>query len=98
MSGISRTTADHTIIQRWTEARGGQAARVKGTAKHSAGLLRIHFPEASNDDALESIPWDEFFEKFEEKKLAVVYQEATSDGEISRFNKIVSRPLEGPAS
>lgn len=91
MSGISRTTTNHNTIQRWTEARGGRAARVEGTARHSAGLLRIHFPEGSDDDTLVPIEWDDFFEKFEEKELALVYQEATSDGEISRFNKIVSR-------
>ena len=91
MSGISRTTTDHNTIQRWTEARGGQAARVKGTARHSAGLLRIQFPDPSDDDSLVGIEWDDFFEKFEEKKLALVYQEATSNGEISRFNKIISR-------
>ena len=98
MSGISRTTTDHETIKRWTEARGGQAARVKGTAQHSAGLLRIHFPTASDDNTLEQIPWSDFFEKFEEKELAVVYQEATSDGEISRFNKIVSRTAESVSS
>lgn len=91
MSGISRTTTDHDVIKRWTEARGGAPARVKGTARHSAGLLRIWFPEASDADDLETIEWNEFFEKFEEKKLALAYQEATSDGQISRFNKIVSR-------
>jgi len=91
MSGISRTTTDHDVIVRWTEARGGQAARVKGTERHGAGLLRIHFPGASDDDALEAIPWTEFFEKFDEKNLALVYQEATSQGEVSRFNRIVSR-------
>jgi len=76
---------------RWTEARGGSPARVKGTARSGAGLLRIWFPEASDADDLEAIEWDDFFEKFEEKSLALAYQEATSDGEISRFNKIVSR-------
>lgn len=97
MSGISRTTTDHEIIKRWTEARNGHAARVKGTQRHGAGLLRLHFPDGTSDDSLEDITWDAFFEKFEEKLLAVVYQEATSDGEISRFNKIVSRPADATA-
>jgi hypothetical protein len=29
--------------------------------------------------------------KFEEKKLAFLYQEETSSGEVSRFSKFVSR-------
>jgi len=94
MSGISRTTQDHSVIRRWTEAREGRPARVAGTAKHSAGLLRIAFPEHTDDDNLETIPWEDFFEKFDEKNLALAYQETTSDGEISRFNRIVSGPAE----
>jgi hypothetical protein len=91
MSGISRTTQDHRTIQRWTEARGGKPARISGTAKHSAGLLRLAFPDHGDDsDSIELIEWSEFFDKFDEKGLALAYQEATSDGEISRFNKIVA--------
>ncbi len=97
MSGISRTTTDHEVIIRWAEARGGRSARVKGTEVRSAGLLRIQFPEAHSADALEAIPWSDFFEKFEEKQLAFVYQEATSGGEISRFNRIVSRDGSEPS-
>ena len=44
MSGISRTTTEHDTIIRWTEARGGIPARVRGTQEHSAGLLRIQSP------------------------------------------------------
>lgn len=90
MSGISRTTTDHTTIQRWTEARGGSPARVKGTGKDGVGVIRLHF---SDDDAqsLEGITWNDFFEKFEENKLALAYQETTRDGRVSRFNRIVSR-------
>lgn len=91
LSGISRTTTDHETIRHWAEARGGQPARVSGTQEHSAGLLRIQFADAGEDNALEGISWEEFFEKFDEKALAFAYQEATSDGQISRFNRLVSR-------
>lgn len=91
ISGISRTTTDHDVIKRWAEAREGVPARVKGTERHGAGLLRILFPDASDPDALDQISWTDFFQKFEEKSLALAYQEATSEGAISRFNKIVSR-------
>jgi len=34
---------------------------------------------------------DEWFQAFEENKLAFLYQEETKDGEESRFSKLVSR-------
>jgi hypothetical protein len=93
MSSSKRTT-DHTRIRRWAEARDGKPARVQATGQSDeAGLLRIDFPEdhEDEDDDLEEITWDEFFEKFDEKRLAFVYQEKTATGEQSRFNKFVSR-------
>jgi hypothetical protein len=92
MSSSKRTT-DHEKIRRWAEARSGKPARVHGTrTEDDAGLLRIDFPDDHEDDEeLEEITWDEFFEKFDEKRLAFVYQEKTAAGEQSRFNKLVSR-------
>ena len=92
MSSSKRTT-DHDKIRQWAEARAGKPARVQGTGDaDDAGLLRIDFPEENDDDErLEEITWDEFFEKFDEKQLAFVYREKTGTGAQSRFNKLVSR-------
>jgi hypothetical protein len=94
MSRAKRTT-DHATIREWAEARNGKPARVQAPGEpDDAGLLRIDFPEqerAEEDDELEEISWDEFFEKFDEKRLAFVYQENTAAGRPSRFNKLVSR-------
>ena len=93
MSGESKTTTDHETIRRWAEERGGKPVTVRGTAhgREKAGILRIDFPGYSGGDKLEEISWDEFFRKFDESKLAFVYQEETSDGQRSNFNKLVSR-------
>lgn len=93
MAGSNKTTTDHGEIRRWAEERGGKPATVKGTERggEQAGLLRIDFPGVGDDADLEHVSWDEFFEKFEEAGLALVYQEETADGETSRFNKLVSR-------
>lgn len=45
---------------------------------------------SGSEDALKAISWDEFFEIFEDRKLAFLYQDRTSGGE-SRFNKFISR-------
>lgn len=92
MASHSNTTTDHKTIQEWAEQRGGHPATVKGTGGgDEAGVLRIDFPGYSGKDRLEEISWDEFFEKFDDKGLAFLYQDKTAGGEESRFFKLVSR-------
>jgi hypothetical protein len=91
----SKRTTDHEQIRRWVEARNGKPARVHGAGTNDdASLLRIDFPEAhedEDDENLEEISWEEFFESFDKKRLAFLYQERTAAGEPSRFNRFVSR-------
>ena len=90
----AKVTTDHDEIRKWAEARGGRPAAVRRThSKDNIGIIRIEFPDApnANDDALEEISWKEFFEKFEDSKLALLYQEETAKGELSNFNKLVGR-------
>jgi hypothetical protein len=54
-------------------------------------MLRLDFPGYSGADSLEHISWDDFFEKFDERSLALVYQEQTAEGQQSNFNKLISR-------
>ncbi len=86
----SKQTTDHDEIRRWVEERDGRPATVRGTAERGeeAGLLRIKFRD---DEDLEEIEWKEFFDKFDEEKLAFLYQEQTADGDESRFFKFVER-------
>jgi hypothetical protein len=93
MAGESSTTTDHDTIRRWIEQRGGRPATVRGT-EHSgeqAGILRVDFPGRGEDQKLEPLDWDEFFEKFEQSELAFLHQDQTKDGGTSRFFKFVSR-------
>lgn len=92
MAMEGKTTTDHEAIRKWVEQRGGHPARVKGTGDgDDGGLLRINFPDYGGEERLEDISWDEFFEKFEEKHLAFLYQDKTADGKESRFSKLVRR-------
>jgi hypothetical protein len=87
----SDTTTDHDTIRTWAEERGGRPATVKGTESggDDAGILRIDFQDP--DDRLEEISWDDWFEKFEDAKLAFLYQDEKKDGETSTFFKLVKR-------
>jgi hypothetical protein len=89
----SKRTTNHKTIKQWAKERCARPATVKSTeGKHGeAGLLRLDFPGYSGKGSLEEITWEEFFEKFEEANLALVYQEGTAEGKKSNFNKLVSR-------
>lgn len=54
-------------------------------------MLRIDFPGGAGNDRLEEIPWEAWFEKFDENELAFLYQDKKADGEQSTFFKLVSR-------
>jgi hypothetical protein len=83
MSSATRTT-DHHEIRRWAEANNGAPARVRNTGgDKDPGILRLDFDE--QDESLERISWDEWFDWFEKNDLALLHSPD------SRFNKLVSR-------
>ena len=87
----SRTLTDHDAIKDWTQERGGRPAMVAATADEGdgAGVLRLDFGD--DDEGLDQISWETWFETFDSQKLALLVQDETSGGETSRFNKLVSR-------
>jgi hypothetical protein len=89
---LSKSTKDHDEIRRWAESHGAIPSEVSSThTSDEPGILRFQFPKAknSNDSALQEISWDDFFEKFDESDLELVYQEKTASGQKSNFNKLV---------
>jgi hypothetical protein len=65
---------------------------VRGTGGDGdIGMLRLDFPGYSGEDRLQEISWDDWFAKFEERGLALLYQDTTARGEKSNFNKIIAR-------
>lgn len=87
-----RITTDRRTIERWAAERGAKPARVRGTGNDGdPGLIRLDFPGYTGEESLQEITWDEFFQKFDERRLALVYQDKTAAGEPSNFNKLISR-------
>jgi hypothetical protein len=85
---MAETTTDHETIRKWAESKGGKPAAVERTHKDGdVGIIRIMFPDAqqSEHSALVEISWDEFFKEFEERQLALLYEED------NMFSKIVGR-------
>jgi hypothetical protein len=88
----TKATIDHDEIQEWAEERGAHPARVKRTGRRGdIGMIRLDFPGYSGAQSLEPISWDQFFEKFDESNLALIYRESTPRGARSNFNKLVGR-------
>jgi hypothetical protein len=88
----ARKTIDHDEIRAWVEERGGKPARVKATgSRNDPGILRIDYPGFTGQDTLEEITWDEWFTAFDDNELAMLLQDETSDGDTSRFSKLVRR-------
>jgi hypothetical protein len=91
-SKLTRTTTDHEEIQRWAEERGAEPAEVGRTERDGeTGVIRLDFPGYSGARSLKRISWDEWFRKFDDSGLALVYQERTAGGQRSNFNKLVAR-------
>jgi hypothetical protein len=85
---MAEVTTNHEKIRRWAENKGGKPAAVDRTHKgDDVGIIRIMFPDAprSEHESLVEISWEEFFEQFEDSKLALLYEED------SMFSKIVGR-------
>ena len=80
------TTTDHEQIRQWAEERDGHPSKVDTGGE--GGILRIDF--RAPEENLERISWDEFFQIFEDNKLAFLYQDETGGG-TSRFNKFIER-------
>ncbi|MEJ1161883.1 hypothetical protein [Prosthecomicrobium sp. N25] len=85
---MAEVTTDHDQIRKWAEKHGGKPAAVDRTHKGGdVGIIRIMFPDAPNSEHghLVEISWDEFFEEFEDRQLALLHEPD------SMFSKIVGR-------
>src|SRR5437870_6071589 len=91
-SAAARPLTDHDEIRQWAEDRGARPSRVSGTGvAEDVGMIRLDFPGYSGGESLEEISWGEWFENFDDRNLALMVQDETASGEISNFNKLVSR-------
>jgi hypothetical protein len=89
---MSETTTDHETIRKWAEKHKGVPAAVEKTHdRKDIGIIRIMLPKAphSEHESLVEISWEEFFEEFEKKKLALLFEPG------SMFSKLISREQSG---
>ena len=73
----TQKTTDHRFIKTWTESRNGIPARfIHAERQHPATILRILFPNQGESDStlLETLSWHEFFDVFDDARLAFLYE------------------------
>jgi hypothetical protein len=81
-------TQDHKTIRSWAEERDGHPAKVENTGNDQLPLIKISFGQ--DNEKLDPISWDQFFEAFDANNLKFIYQNENNDGDKSNFNKIIS--------
>lgn len=88
----TQLTTSHDQIKDWAETRGAEPAEVSETSNEGPGVLRFKFSDSESNKELRQIPWSDFFDKMDDKHLAMIYQEKTRSGDLSRFSKFVYAP------
>lgn len=91
--GQTLATQNHDVIRRWAEERGAVPAGVRGSEHDSLrGVLRFMFPGEGGEakgrgrnSRLEPVEWDLWFDTFDARELAFLYQEHRRDGSVSNF-------------
>ncbi len=83
----AKRTQDHETIREWVEEREGKPAIVRAThhTEEGNGILRVKFTDDEED--LEDVGWEEFFETFDNNDLTFLYQD--DPGGESRFFKFI---------
>src|SRR5664279_5300171 len=89
-STTSRVTTDPDVIRRWAEQRGAKPAS-RSSGDDNAAVIGLNCPGDKADGTVQEISWDEWLRKFDEHRLALLYQEEMAAGDLSMFNQIIMR-------
>jgi hypothetical protein len=87
----TRATTDHEMIRLWVRERGGAPAMVRRIDQPDEGALAINFPNDGSDQPIIDISWSDFFERFDDRKLAFVYRVSLPDAEDAHVYQLVDR-------
>jgi HAD superfamily hydrolase (TIGR01509 family) len=95
MDADRKLTTDHETIRRWTVERGGLPALVRRVGQPEQGELVLNFPDDGirdiDDGPVVDISWSDFFQRFEDQGLALVYRDAPATEGDARAYEFVSR-------
>ncbi|HYC71958.1 MAG TPA: hypothetical protein VEB66_12170 [Opitutaceae bacterium] len=84
-------TIDHRRIRRWAEDRKGRPVAVKYAGTDPAATLRFEFGDRRVDPDVDELTWTDFFERFEDLRLAFVHDRDGPNGARGSFHKFAPR-------
>jgi hypothetical protein len=91
--GLVETT-DHHQVRAFLDAHGGRPMVAAGTAEadgtDGVGVLKIEFGDA-HDESLVPLSWNEFFDRFERARLALVHDDELPGDRAAASARIVGR-------
>lgn len=97
---MEKITTDHNEIKIWVEKYQGKPEVIDHpSAQGDTVGLRINFPGSNDEEYLSSdtqpkyIPWDKFFEIFEEQELAFMYTDAEKMPDPSYAYRFIKRDV-----
>jgi hypothetical protein len=91
----AKTTTNHDEVREFIEFLNGKPAAVRGTSDASGqAVLQI---DLMNDNSLDHLGWDEFFQLFDKNNLALRYVEPNNDGKIPQMFEFVQRGTDNAA-
>jgi hypothetical protein len=85
----TKITTNHNFIEGWVEERGGKPA-VDVERSNDKIVLAIDFDKKAKEN-LKHVSWDEFFEDFDDERMAFLFQEEKLDGGISKYYRLINR-------
>ena len=94
-AGQTLATREHDVIKAWAESRHAKPTTVRSTRKRPR-VLRFDFEgqgEEAGEGRFEHIPWQTFFEVFDERELVMLFQERLKNGRVSNFARFNSPHL-----
>lgn len=87
----SARTVDHRRIRQWADDRKGRPVAVKYAGTDPTATLRFEFGDRRVDPDVDELTWTDFFERFEDLRLAFVHERRGPAGERGEFHKFVPR-------
>lgn len=84
-------TIDHRRIRHWAEDRKGRPVAVKFAGTDPAATLRFEFGDHHPDPDVDELTWADFFERFDDLRLAFVHAREGPTGGQGEYHKFVAR-------
>ncbi len=87
-----KITTDREEIRQWAKAHNGRPAVIRRpTRGGGVGIVDIDLAGVGNDEDVQPISWEDFFDYIEAHHLAFAYEKESRPGEQHWYHELVKR-------